>query len=61
MSASHHLVVGGQRSGKSRYAERLARESGLRVTVVATALAGDEEMAARIARHKADRPAGFDT
>ncbi|MDR7333679.1 bifunctional adenosylcobinamide kinase/adenosylcobinamide-phosphate guanylyltransferase [Roseateles asaccharophilus] len=64
--ASHHLIVGGQRSGKSRQAERLA-QTWLRadathgVTVVATALAFDTEMQARIAQHRADRPAGFAT
>jgi adenosylcobinamide kinase/adenosylcobinamide-phosphate guanylyltransferase len=62
----HHLIVGGQRSGKSRHAERLAQHwlaasAQHRVTVVATALAGDEEMRARISRHQADRPAGMDT
>ncbi len=60
----HHLIVGGQRSGKSRHAESLARawrDAGRPVTVVATALAFDDEMRARIARHQADRPAGFGT
>ncbi len=51
------LVLGGVKSGKSRYSEMLARQSGLPVTVIATAQALDEEMKARIARHKADRPA----
>lgn len=62
----HQLIVGGQRSGKSRQAERLARQwlatsAHHRVTVVATALPGDEEMRARIARHRAERPAGVAT
>ncbi|MFG6463044.1 bifunctional adenosylcobinamide kinase/adenosylcobinamide-phosphate guanylyltransferase [Roseateles sp. DXS20W] len=62
----HHLIVGGQRSGKSRQAERLARawlraDPARQVTLVATALAFDDEMQARIARHRADRPAGFAT
>jgi len=61
MSQSHHLIVGGQRSGKSRHAESLARASGRDVIVVATALALDDEMAARIARHQRDRPAAFRT
>jgi adenosylcobinamide kinase/adenosylcobinamide-phosphate guanylyltransferase len=66
MTAHHHLIVGGQRSGKSRQAERLAHaflrgQAGRQVVVVATAQAFDEEMAARIARHQQDRPAGFGT
>ncbi|NCT82950.1 MAG: bifunctional adenosylcobinamide kinase/adenosylcobinamide-phosphate guanylyltransferase [Comamonadaceae bacterium] len=62
--SAHHLIVGGQRSGKSRRAERLAlrwQASGGRVAVIATALAADDEMRARIAHHRAARPAGFET
>lgn len=51
------LILGGARSGKSRHAEHLARQSGLDVVYIATAYAGDDEMLARIARHRADRPA----
>lgn len=62
----HHLIVGGQRSGKSRQAERLAQawlrqDASHRVTVVATALACDDEMRERIRRHQQDRPAGMAT
>ncbi|QID16672.1 bifunctional adenosylcobinamide kinase/adenosylcobinamide-phosphate guanylyltransferase [Nitrogeniibacter mangrovi] len=54
---STELILGGARSGKSRLAEQRATAHGGPVTVIATAEAGDEEMAARIARHRADRPA----
>ena len=53
------LILGGARSGKSRHAETLARQSGLEVVYIATGWAGDEEMQARIARHRADRPTGW--
>ena len=56
------LVTGGARSGKSAYALKLAAERpGARRVYVATGEASDEEMAARIARHKAERPADFAT
>ena len=51
------LVLGGARSGKSRYAQRLAEASGLRPVLIATAEAHDAEMALRIARHAASRDA----
>jgi adenosylcobinamide kinase/adenosylcobinamide-phosphate guanylyltransferase len=56
------LVLGGARSGKSAYAQRLAQEiGGERVLFVATAEAGDEEMAQRIARHRQERPVAWRT
>ena len=55
------LILGGQKSGKSRTAEARAAawiaRPGRTATLVATALAADDEMAARIARHRADRAA----
>ncbi len=53
------LILGGARSGKSRLAERLAAESGLAVSYIATAQAGDGEMGRRIASTaRAARPTG---
>lgn len=51
------LVLGGARSGKSSYAERLAVETDLLVTYIATAQVADEEFAERIHRHQTRRPA----
>lgn len=56
------LVLGGARSGKSAFAERLARAAGGDgVLYIATARVNDDEMAARVARHCAQRPAAWDT
>jgi adenosylcobinamide kinase/adenosylcobinamide-phosphate guanylyltransferase len=53
--ASAHLILGGARSGKSRFAVASQPPRG-RVVFVATAVAGDADMAARITRHQAERP-----
>ena len=53
-----HLVLGGARSGKSRYGEALVRQYtalGFDACYVATAQALDDEMATRIAKHQAGR------
>ena len=51
------LILGGARSGKSDYARTLAQQRGGKgVLFIATAQAGDEEMHARIEKHRAERP-----
>lgn len=55
------LILGGARSGKSRYALDLAGTFPPPRLYMATAEAGDEEMAARIAQHRRDRGEGWDT
>lgn len=55
------LILGGARSGKSTFAERLAAHSGKRVAFIATATASDEDMQDRIARHRASRPTEWKT
>lgn len=61
MSRELILLLGGARSGKSRFAEELTARFGERVLYVATAQARDEEMAARIAAHRRARPATWQT
>ncbi|KDR28258.1 MULTISPECIES: bifunctional adenosylcobinamide kinase/adenosylcobinamide-phosphate guanylyltransferase [Caballeronia] len=51
------FILGGARSGKSAHAERLAAESGLPVTYIATARVGDAEFAERVKLHRGRRPA----
>ena len=55
------LLIGGARSGKSKFAVELAISSGGKVAFVATATATDEEMKARIAEHKRMRPSSWAT
>lgn len=61
MSGSSLFVLGGARSGKSRYAQARAEAAGGSPVFVATAEAFDDEMRARIARHQADRDARWRT
>ena len=55
------LILGGARSGKSSHAQSLAEQSGESVTFIATAQALDEEMSARIQKHRAERPVNWKT
>jgi adenosylcobinamide kinase/adenosylcobinamide-phosphate guanylyltransferase len=55
------LVLGPRRSGKSRVAERLAAASGRPVLVIAPLTVTDDEMAARVAAHRAARPRDWST
>jgi adenosylcobinamide kinase / adenosylcobinamide-phosphate guanylyltransferase len=54
------LILGGARSGKSRFAQNLAAELK-RVTFIATARPSDAEMRRKIARHRSERPASWET
>jgi len=55
------FILGGARSGKSRFAQELAGEPGSKVLFVATGEALDEEMKARIDQHKEARPQSWRT
>ena len=61
MAHTFVLILGGTRSGKSDYAQHLARESGESVLFVATAAGDDDEMRERIAQHQAERPSSWRT
>jgi adenosylcobinamide kinase / adenosylcobinamide-phosphate guanylyltransferase len=50
------LILGGARSGKSAYAEKLAKENGLPVTYIATSQVYDDEFKQRVQHHKDRRP-----
>jgi adenosylcobinamide kinase/adenosylcobinamide-phosphate guanylyltransferase len=61
MTAEVTIVLGGARSGKSRFAEGLVTRAPKPWIYIATAQGWDEEMAARIARHRDDRGPGWTT
>ena len=61
MSARHVLVLGGTRSGKTTFAEKLAMGAGLKPAYLATAQALDAEMAERVESHRRMRAARFET
>lgn len=61
MNVGSILVLGGARSGKSRYAEAIAETSGLRKIYMATARVLDGEMDERIRHHQARRGADWET
>jgi adenosylcobinamide kinase/adenosylcobinamide-phosphate guanylyltransferase len=56
MSNKITFILGGARSGKSTYAEKLATESSLPVTYIATAQIYDDEFKQRVQHHQARRP-----
>lgn len=55
------FILGGARSGKSTHALRLAEPQKGRVAFIATATAEDDDMRSRITRHRAERPAHWQT
>jgi len=57
------VLLGGARAGKSTFAERLAAAAGMHVTYLATSpqIEGDVDLAARIARHRQERPSTWTT
>ena len=61
MAKSFILILGGARSGKSRFAQQMAKGLGEKVLFVATGQPLDEEMASRIEEHKRIRPKNWRT
>lgn len=61
MQTDIHFILGGARSGKSAHAEKLATDSGLAVTYIATAQVYDAEFAQRVDHHKTRRPSHWRT
>ncbi|MDR3471446.1 MAG: bifunctional adenosylcobinamide kinase/adenosylcobinamide-phosphate guanylyltransferase [Devosia sp.] len=61
MSARHVLVLGGARSGKTGFAERLAMGAGIRPAYLATAEMLDSEMRERVESHRRQRAGRFET
>lgn len=55
------LVTGGARSGKSRFAEKMARDLNESVLYIATSIVFDEEMKDRVKKHRAQRPKSWET
>lgn len=55
------LITGGARSGKSSYAEKLARELGGSILYIATSIPFDDEMKSRVKKHRESRPEEWDT
>lgn len=55
------LITGGARSGKSSYAEKLARELGGKILYIATSIPFDDEMKSRVKKHRESRPSEWDT
>ncbi len=61
MASKLTLILGGARSGKSAFAQELAKQNGGRVLYIATARVMDDEMERRVALHKANRPSSWET
>ena len=59
MEKGIYLVLGGTRSGKSIFAEKLVKKFSLPVIYLATAVVTDEEMKNRVKIHKARRDVDY--